>query len=428
MDHTKLREDLVVRRHVSGDADWMVVHDERNRRVYRFDRTQVRVASLANGHRTIEEMLEVADEAGIEITEHDLREFITDLGELGLLEIDVAAAERPLRVLDGFRFSCTGRGHCCEVFPSVLFSDEEVDRARRLLPDHPHDFLPVRGWQMSGFAVPPLHHGRCDYLDDGGACRLHSMGGPMAKPAGCRHFPTTLVDDGEVIRVSAAVECPCVVDGIGVAGESGLVASGATRRSDLDPTMSVKTLPDQIEVTQGVFQARALVVELLDAVACAPPPADVAAGLWALGQALQRDATRASVVDYEASPSIEADDEVRGWLRAASLRFERWATTLRSFRSEEDRSVRAVTAMAKAAAQPAGPPHDPRIEAFYVRAGAFGADWIGDAPLADAVRIRAIRVWIARALARDGQADPLPLVEAMFRAHGLDAFRDEATP
>ena len=51
-------------------------------------------------------------------------------------------------------------------------------------------------------------------------------------------------------------------------------------------------------------------------------------------------------------------------------------------------------------------------------------DALGSLPLVTAFRVRAIRVWLARAWIVDDRraSEPLALVEAMFRAHGLDAF------
>ena len=68
----------------------------------------------------------------------------------------------------------------------------------------------------------------------------------MAKPRGCRVYPATFVDDGEHIRVSMSVECPCVLASAGVEGGAPLVDPEARTRADLINVTRVGVLPARI--------------------------------------------------------------------------------------------------------------------------------------------------------------------------------------
>jgi lysine-N-methylase len=80
---------------------------------------------------------------------------------------------------------------------------------------------------------------------------------------------------------------------------------------------------------------------------------------------------------------------------------------------------------------------DPDADAFYLRAVLHGHQLVAEAPLAMALRDRAIRILLGRSLGavlarlapEDAARDhPLTLVEAMMRGHGLGAYVREVGP
>jgi lysine-N-methylase len=77
-----------------------------------------------------------------------------------------------------------------------------------------------------------------------------------------------------------------------------------------------------------------------------------------------------------------------------------------------------------------GTPAHPAAEAFFLRASIHGHHLWGDLPLAVALRDRAARLLVARALPHVIRAEvrdpaiehPLALVEAILRGHGLASY------
>jgi lysine-N-methylase len=78
-------------------------------------------------------------------------------------------------------------------------------------------------------------------------------------------------------------------------------------------------------------------------------------------------------------------------------------------------------------------PRKPDAEALYARAVLHGHQLAGEWPVSIALRDRAVRLLVARALDRlleqtpsephdSATLHPLALVEAMLRGHGLDAY------
>ena len=447
----RLKDEVVVRRHV-GEIDSVVLHHEASRRVSRILPVQWQVLALADGTRDVEGLVLAARARDIEVEPEDLIAFLGHLAADGLLEEgpappagldadpDADLLDVPLDPIDGWRFECSGSGVCCHVFPSILFTPLEAARAQVMLPDEPHDFFPVRGGAREGAALAPvLVEGRCRYLDDANRCQLHACGGIDAKPAGCRAFPTQLVFDGERVRVSAAFECACVVDGIGRESGDPPVAPGVETLRGLPRPSRVGRVPDDVAVDEAHRASRAQVRAFYRALADAAPPQDVARGVWSLASAIRARGLDPEVIRAYESPDPSdgaAERELSGML-VESLR--RWREPLASFRSSDDLTRRAIDWMIEAGesierdglnagAAPQLGSRCAAVESFYVRATAWVCrDALGPLPLATALHVRALRVWLARALAAVAGADPrarapLALVEVMFRAHGLDAF------
>jgi lysine-N-methylase len=108
-----------------------------------------------------------------------------------------------------------------------------------------------------------------------------------------------------------------------------------------------------------------------------------------------------------------------------------------AWRSARDRSLTASHEIAAAAASLrdpaaleaalAAPSPDPAGEAFYVRAVIHGHQIIGRLPLGLALRDRAVRLLVARAMGALAPAvrRPLTILEAMLRGHGMEIYARE---
>lgn len=441
----RLTDRVVCRRHL-GDEDVVVLHDHASRHVMRILPVQWQVLALADGTRDLEGVTLAAKARGIHASVGDVAEFFGHLAEKGMLadgptepaeieDPDADLLDAPLDPIEGWTFACSGRGVCCEIFPTILFTAHEASRAMVLLEDEPHDFYPQVGVPREDGAVAPiLVEGRCRYLDDARRCALHAKGGPAVKPAGCRAFPMQSVWDGERVRAAFAFECACVVDGIGAAGGQPVVPEGARVLGDLPRPTRVGRLPERVALDGVRFADRDAARAFFRALAGEEAPADVARGLWALGHAIA-----AGRLDAAAYRDERAIDEAAALAFLARLRasVSAWREPLAAFRTEKDLTRRALDWMVAAADRVAerGLPAAPELgsraaeaEAFYVKTACFlYRDALGTLPLATAFGVRALRVWLARAIAEappddPRAAEPLTLVEVVFRAAGLDAF------
>ncbi|MGE0784925.1 MAG: YkgJ family cysteine cluster protein [Sandaracinaceae bacterium] len=457
LERPRLHDEVIVRRHLHqvGDevVDAVVLHDERTRRVLRILHVQWQVLALADGTRDVEGLLLAARARGIAIDEDDLRAFLRAMDDEGVLggraeaqeesvdDPDADLAEVPLDPIDGWRFTCSGRGVCCQVFPSILFSPLEAARATVVLADELHDFYPKRGAGRDGEALAPVFvEGRCRYLNEDRRCALHARAGMDSKPAGCRAFPTQLVYDGERVRASAAFECACVVDGIGAVDGAPAIPESAQRLRDLARPTRVGRVPERVRLGGDRTADRADVRAFFRALTDAAPPSDVAMGLFMLGDTIAEDGVSEGAVARYAASTFDASafdaTAAVAMIDHAERSFSAWESPLASFRGPSDLTrvgIGWLIASARAAGSNLPPPpaanaDDARKETFYVRSSAWVCrDALGSLPLGLALKVRAIRVWLARALgpiaAPDPRADePLALVEVMFRAHGLDAF------
>lgn len=481
----RLAEHALPRRHLIDGEDRVVIHDARSGGRIVLDARAWGLLSCADGTRDLEGILAAAAREGARARLPALRAFLEQLHAAGLIEegaappalpvearpadaggasppalIDAGAGARPLDPLPDFSLRCDGRGSCCRIYPTVLFSPLETARARAALPlildagDQPaRAFLPERGAGPTAASAVALVDGRCAYLTERGICGIHEAAGDAAKPLGCRLFPAALVDDGEAVRVSVAVECACVLASVGLpAGAGGApILPGAPRtRADLDPAVHVQELPATALAAAGAPASRAALVAWSRAVLAAPAPADVPGALRALAAALERsgpdpEAARAAL----AASGPATPEDIAPWAEALARRARRRAAEDAAFRADRDLARRAVAWIAAAAgallhpelaalALAAPPDGARRAEAFYLRAAIHGHQLIGEAPLADRLRDAAARLLVARAMGmglaalagepdvepRDDPASehPLALVEAAMRGHGLAAY------
>lgn len=473
----RLAEHALARRHLIDGEEVVVVHDTRNGDLIRMNPRLWDILAACDGTRELDGIALAAARVGAYRRESEVRAVLEELHRRGLLADGIApppapalpAEQRPLEVLSDFQLACDESGVCCGMYGSVVFTPLEAARARALRPEvldggeRPERvFLPTAGADRGSLAVA-LVDGCCPYREDDGRCSLHVAGGEAAKPRGCRSYPASFVDDGEAVRVSVAVECPCVLASAVLWSPSQhvalrapvqpLVPQAARVAADLGAGARISALPEQVALTGRQGAPRAAYVAWARFVAGHAFPRDAVAGFWSLGAAvgaagLDETASRRAL-DAPAPPSL---GDLLPWVEALDRRAEARREVAATWRSERDRSrmasawiAEAVRALRSPAALEAalragepgqgGLPVNLDAEAFYARATLHGHHLaVEEAPLATALRDRAVRLLLGRALgavlARAAPDDPahdypLTLVEALMRAHGLNVYARE---
>ncbi|WP_437537116.1 YkgJ family cysteine cluster protein [Sorangium sp. So ce726] len=473
----RLAAHVLARRHLVGEEERVILHDARTGQLLQLGPREWVLLSAADGTRDVEGIVIAAAREGAHARVPAAQAFFAELHAAGLLGADDAGEdvgswraatpaapaldpgerdprERPLEVLPDFSLHCDGRGSCCRIYASILFDPEEAARARALRPDvlsggarHERAFTPERGTWPCAASVVAMRDGRCAYLEGEGRCSLHAKSGSEAKPLGCRTFPTSFIDDGESVRVSVAVECACVLASVGRPGGAPLLDPRLVTRGDLDERIDITRLPDRAQVTPGATASRAEVVAWSRRLAAAAPPPDVAAGLFSLAAALEAEGLAEGAIARFEQPDPLDPAALAPWLAALHGRAARRAREDAAWRSERDLARRATRWIAEATLALAEPdllaalllsPVRARVgdrERFYLRAALHGHRLLGALPLSLALRDRAVRLVVARALPAvvEGEdagdpacAEPIALVEAALRGHGLDAYAAEA--
>jgi lysine-N-methylase len=447
------------RRHLVDGDERFVLHDGREAVAQLGVREWVLLAQ-ADGTRDVEGLRLAALREGVRVARSDLEAFLAALAHAGLVEegapraLELARADGPappapearaprvVRALPGFRLACDGRGTCCRFYGTVLFSPVEVARARALLPlvddagDRPdRAFLPERGGAPTGGRAVSLVNGRCSYLEPEGACALHRVGGPLAKPLGCRTFPAALVDLGHELRVSVSYECACVEASAGGREGAPLIPEGLTEL-ELDPSLGVASLPREVSLGAGRVATCDEVGAWLDEWG-AGAPSDLVELLWGAADALARGGLGATP-----TPVAPRASELAPWLEALAKRAEAKAESELRYRATSDLVPLTLGFLAEGAralvgAEPraAGAPRE-AAERLYLEAMVFGRAPLQEpGTLALALRARAVRVLLSRALrgAAPPSSDrafsaPLALVEAACRGHALASFVTELGP
>lgn len=468
----RLASHVLPRRHVVDGDERVVLHDLGTGRLVQIGPREWGLLAAADGTRDLDGIVLAAAREGAHARVAALEGFLAQLHQAGMLEDGVEEAPspavmaedeaesqddpaaRPLVPLPGFGLHCDGSGSCCRFYGTVIFGPVEAARARALLPmvreggaRHERVFMPERGSGPTGGSAVTYCDGRCAYLGEDDRCMIHATGGPDAKPVGCRTFPASFIDDGECVRVSVSVECSCVLESAGRPGGSPLIPASARVRGDLDPTLVVERLEDQVSLTGSSLAPRAAFVAWSRLAASLFPTEDAAASLFALGRAveehgLDEGACRRAVTD---PPPLPLHD-VCPLAGALSRRAARRVREDEGWRSKRDLVLLAsrwISAAAAALADPdtcalllSSPPAAPRSEELYVAAMFHGHRLTGKRSVAEALRDRALRLVVARALPlvlarvpveeRDpSAAHPLALVEATLRGHGLDGYVED---
>jgi lysine-N-methylase len=450
--HPRLAEHALVRRHVIDGEETVVVHDTRSGDLVRMGTREWAQLAAADGTRDLAGLTLAAAKSGALRRASEIVMILERLQGMGLLADGIdradpppASIERPLFVLPDFSLTCDASGACCGVYGSIVFTPLEAARARAALPllrdggaREEQMFTPEHGTDASGRLAVTLVDNRCAYLGGDGRCGIHAAAGADAKPSTCRIYPATFVDDGETIRVSLGVECPCALDSVGVAGGAPLVPESARNRADLPAGATVVALPDPLALTDAVAVPRAAYVRWSRLLAARPSPADPVAALWSLAASVEQGGLdEAATLAALASPTLPDVNAVLPWIQALSERADSRVTSASAWRSARDRSLTASLEIAAAAASLrdpaalaaalAAPSPAPVAEAFYLRAVIHGHQIVGRLPLALALRDRAVRLLVARAMSAlaPAQRHPLTILEAMMRGHGVEIYARE---
>jgi lysine-N-methylase len=455
----RLADHVLPRRHVIDGDEHVILFDRHTGGVLRLGPREWTVLQAADGTRDLEGIRLAARRDGELVPPASIAELLAALDAVGFLAEappiarvrgaarvvieDRTPRDRPIERLPGAAIRCDRSGSCCRIYATVLMTRPELERARSLLPEHrvgpvehARFFLPVAGSEPGELVTPTMHDGACGYLKSDGACAIHAAGGLHAKPAGCQLFPVTFVDDGTSVRASVKTECACVLDGAVMEGGDPICDPAWRSAGDLPPHVAVDRLPEALVVRPGHAIDRAHARALVDAWWEAPVPTDVAAGAWAMADALEADPSADAREAWSAAPAPDPN-RVRPWIIALNARASRRAAEDARWRSERDH-VRETTAWIATTTLVLREPEvlaevlaaeveDAAAEAFYLRAAAFGYT-VFDRPLVHALRDHAVRIWVSRAMSVTPAARrPLARVDAVLRAYGIRHYVDDLT-
>ncbi|MCC7534730.1 MAG: YkgJ family cysteine cluster protein [Deltaproteobacteria bacterium] len=460
----RLAEHVLPRRHVRDGRTQVVLYDVAHDARLVLGPREWTVLALADGSRDLEGIRLASLRDGVRVELDELGAFFGRLAAEGLLEEGVVPrapsssrlassrtadeGARPVRALPGYTFGCDASGECCGQYPTILFTPSDLVRARSAMPDVLDGgfdavlaFTPERGTSARELMAGPFVDGRCAYQRADGLCGVHAVAGEAAKPAGCRLYPLTFVDDGDSVRVSLVCECPCAYRSARAAtpGHS-LVAPTIVRRDQLDPAAHVDRVADVI----ALGASRTVGSDGLPAwsiAVCETPLASGPRALVALADAVERHALEPAA-SADALGHVSQDpalvDVVSPRLAALGARTERRRREEGAWRDGRDAVGRGLAAVAggalalgsrallETALDDDAVPDDVRAdERLYVRASAFGHHWITRrGPLAEVLRDRAARLLVARAIAMglagvEPIEHPLGRVEAIVRTHGV---------
>jgi len=450
----RLADAALLRRHRIDGVDRWMLHDTSRQEALELTHAQVEQCLACDGTRDVGGVLVASARRGSYRRASDTIGFLTELAERGLLADGaeppnprfeapgsrrVEAADRPLEILPDYRLLCSGRGSCCSTYGSIPFSPAERRRADAAVPEVAetlgrHRFLPLHGAEPGELRAVATVDGACAFLADG-RCRVHARAGKAAKPRACRAFPAQLVDDGEAVRVSVAVECACVLASLQTPDGSPLVPDDTSLAGLLPPGTHVLALPEELGVAPGRHASRAEVRNFTSRVLEGlPTTADGIGFAWGLADHVERHGLDLSMP----KSLLPSPEELAPWLRGLhdELREKRrnveWRSPRDRSRLRTDWLFEVATSLLEpgvvSATLASVETLDAQDEAFTIRTSLWGYRLL-DPDLVTSLRDRAVRFLLARrsrAIAPDpgepAQDHPIAAVEAMMRGQGLDAY------
>ncbi|MCC7540805.1 MAG: YkgJ family cysteine cluster protein [Deltaproteobacteria bacterium] len=444
----RLGEHVAARHHVTADREIVVLTDARDDSRYEIEIHEWDALSCADGTRDFDGIALAAAARGSLRRISSLRAMLEGLADLGLLVPGLASpdpmlveppptpGDRPLDLLPSFSLACDGGGTCCRMYGSVGFSTDEAERARAAArPDVPATWLftPVRGSRPSQLHAVSLVSGACAFLDSASRCRLHAAAGPSAKPLVCRQYPTTFTDDGTSIRVSIGVECACIATSVGRPDGAPLLDPSWVVARDLPPGTRVLRLSPEIVVRAGVTApredlarwSRTLLGGAVDGSDAWLAFARITHSVERDGLAAIRDAT-----DLPADLRDRCIEQAAAIARGARRSLDNATDRVHASSLAGLAWIAASTPSREDVALDRSPD---RVESFYLRATLHGHFAVRP-DVASAMRLRAARIVLARAMARtigpakrasQWFAHPIVAIEALSRALGISAIPAE---
>lgn len=459
----RLSARISARRHVTDAERRILLIERRSQRFVVVGEREWELICCADGSRDLPGVQIAAARRGRSVTADELEAFFGQLAHLDFLvegdepdeeaedapaitegELEASRASFADRRLDPFPdspLSCDGRGACCTMFQTVIFSPREARRALALRTearepalDERALFTPERGasfepWGPAhGALAVSLRRGRCAFLEESALCGLHRRGGPEWKPAGCALYPLRFVDDGEAIRVTPAPECACVFDSFASGVGAPLLPPSSSHGADLPRAAHVEVLPEMIPITESIARRREELLpwtrSLLDELRT-EGEGDLAAALLRLSRELE-EGERAPALD-ERGTAPWRREAITDDVRALGDRAARWTELSASWCAPDARALQATLAVTKGCAELLSADEPPRAsnaarrdENLYGLTLFHGHLWHEASSLASALRARAIRLLLARTealgAAFDEEEHPLAMVESTLRS------------
>lgn len=141
---------------------------------------------------------------------------------------------------------CDRKGACCSQYPTIPVTVEEANRVVEVLRGHDGPASVADGFGpaelVPNAALTPVMQGDgCQLLGSHG-CRVHQIGGAMAKPWTCRQYPLQVVHCGDHLEVSVLPQCACA------ARTTQRVSGGDWPSSPLDGLTSISMVPEIVVV------------------------------------------------------------------------------------------------------------------------------------------------------------------------------------
>lgn len=448
----RLAPNVWARRHWVDSEEIIVVRGPGFSGVLKLGDAAWEALTLADGTRDLEGLQAACAREGVSWTLEELHELLGELHELGFVvhgpvsfddgvlsgggeemnEVAPPEAEevRPLEPLVGFSFACDGSGSCCRFYDSIAFRAEEGQLARLITNGGPTEdlFTPTLGAQLDRSSwTPMMNNGRCAFLDEGGSCAIHRLGGYPRKPVGCRVYPRNMIDDGVAVRVSVAPECKCVFDSALHRGGEPLVSPQAKSIEALGDEAIVPTLPQRIVVggSKEVDRAELRAFSVWLDGWLRETDADLAAAAWHLADVLEEQGL---VTSFDAVPALP--EEAKTWLAWLGRAARGCTADESAWRSTSDLHLRALRWLADALESPGSPTPSPSAERWYLLSlNHTYRLTTAPRPLAHGLRDRAVRMLAARAMRETAPgfedpttSHPLAMLEALLRDTRLSRY------
>jgi lysine-N-methylase len=425
-ERPRLAVHVLPRRHLIDGEEVVVLHNAKNGELLKLPAELYAIVAYADGTRDLDGIALAASRDGHFTRMSVITSLMETLNSYGALADGIEPAEPavttprllttdalsfpdlPLERLEGHRFCCTGAGSCCAQYATIGVTADDLIRARRAglqtLPgDHREErvVLPLYGGAFR--QAMTLVNGRCLQLTADSQCGLHHRGGPSAKPVACAAFPAVLVEDGEKVRLSAALECDCVFHSRDESEGASLLPMSSSLHQ-LPAGLTVRRLPRDLELTASQTVPTATYAQWSKDL---PPTTNApwACATLAAGLA-ERGLRDLGTSERDESLRLPALSALRSALRVYSASMDQAAESSNAWRSPKDRTRLLRNTIAQAARSLQDPNKFQTLlsreqssdEAFTLRMSLFGYHLVGERPFAETLVELAVVFLVAREL------------------------------